>query len=116
LAIAHDSKVFAPSATREADLGGAALRVYEAGQTLIARRYELWVAEALGSARIGIALMLAGVVALLGWFYLVAGLIDALARDYPRSAVEMSVGAFHVGLAAALIAILQRAAAKLGAR
>jgi hypothetical protein len=116
LAAAHDSKRFVPSAAREADFGGAALRVVEAGQTLLVRRLELWVAEMRGSARIGFALLLAVFVGLSGWFILVAGVVDGLARHYPRYAVELSVGAFHLAIAGALVAIVQRAAAKLGAR
>ncbi len=116
MAAAHDSKRFAPSEAREADFGGAALRVYEAGQNLMVRRLELWVAEARGSARIGFALLMAAVIGLSGWFIFVAGVIDGLARDYPRFAVEMSVGALHLGMAGALVAIAQRAAAKLGVR
>ena len=99
---------------REAGLGEAVGRVYEAGEALIVRRLELGVAEARVFARGSLGLALAGIVALVGWLYFVAGTIDALAREYPRFAVEMSVGGVHMALACALFALLRRGVEKVG--
>lgn len=114
--MARDSRGFAPAAPRDANVGEAALRVYEAGQALTLQRFELWLAEARMFARSGAGILLAASVAFAGWFYFVAGVIDALAREYPRFAVEMSVGGFHVVLALALFTISQRAVAEHGRR
>ncbi len=116
MAAAHSSRPFVPSPQREADLGSAALRVYEAGQTLVVRRLELWVAEARGSAHLAGVLLFAAVLGIFGWVHLVAGAIDGLARDYPRFAVELSVGAFHLGAAGTVVALVRRATAKRGVR
>ncbi|MFI5320711.1 MAG: hypothetical protein ACHQ6V_14145 [Myxococcota bacterium] len=99
---------------RDAGFGHAFERVYEAGHELVARRLELGAAEARMLARSGVALLCATVVGLTGWLYLVAGVVDALARDHPRFAVELGVGAAHVAVAFALLAIAQRAAPKRG--
>lgn len=112
----RDSSGVASPARRDLGLGQAVEHVYEAGQALIVRRLELSMAEARLFARNGFGFAFAGVVAFAGWFYFIAGLIDALARDYPRFAVEMSVGGFHVVLALALFGVFQRATEKLGDR
>lgn len=116
MAAARDSRGFAPAMAREANVGEAALRVYETGQALTLQRLEFWMAEARMHARSGAGALFAACVAFAGWFYFVAGVINALAREYPRFAVEMSVGGFHVVLALALFTISQRALAEHGGR
>lgn len=110
--MARDSTGFDPVVSHRAGLGEAAGRAFEAAEALAVRRLELALAEARGLAKSGLGFFVAGSIALAGWFYLVAGVINALARDYPRFAVELGVGAFHVVLAVALVAFLRRAAGK----
>lgn len=97
-------------------VGDAVEHVYEAGQQLLARRVELWLAEARLLARSGGGIVLAGVLGLAGWFYLCAGAIEGLARSYPRFAVQIGVGGFHMLLAAVLFVAFRRAAARAGGR
>jgi hypothetical protein len=91
-------------------VGDAAGRVYEAGQALLERRLEFLMVQVRAILRGSVGFGLAAVFALAGWFLFVAGLIDALARDYPRFAVQMSVGAAHLALAAALFWASRRVA------
>jgi membrane associated rhomboid family serine protease len=112
--MARDSRGFDPLEQREASLGEAVLRVYEAGQALTLRHLELWLAEARELARSGIVMLFAGSVAFAGWFYFIAGVIGALSREVPRFAVEMSVGGFFVAVAFALFALARRGGAKPG--
>ena len=113
MATAYDSRGFAPA---EANVREAALRVYEAGQALALQRLELWIAEARIVARGGLGILFAACVAFAGWLYFVAGVINALARDYPRFAVEVSVGGLHMVLALALFAVSRRAVANRAGR
>jgi hypothetical protein len=84
---------------REPRISDALERTYEAGQSLIVQRIDLLVAESKLFAQSGALLAAGGVVALLGWIYLVQGVIDGLAQRYPRFAVELVVGFLHVGIA-----------------
>lgn len=116
MALARDSRGAAPAVQGDPGFGEAAERVYDAGQALIVRRLELAMSEACVLARSAVGFVVVGVIVFAGWLYLVAGLIDALARDYPRFGVEMSVGGFHLALGAALLGVFQRAVGKLGDR
>ena len=78
-------------------------RTYEAGQTLIAGRVDLLLAEARLLLHDGRMLGVAGVVAVAGWLFLMLGVIDGLAELVPRFAVELAVGIAQVGAAALLI-------------
>jgi Protein of unknown function (DUF1469). len=91
--------------------GDALERVYDAGQTLIVRRIDLLVEELSAQGRSLLAFAVGtifGAMALLvGWFFVVAGVIDAIDDYFPRFAVEIVVGILHVGAGAA-IAIARR--------
>jgi len=89
--------------SREPSVGHALERTYEAGQALLVRRIDLLVAESRLFLRAGRALGIGVVVALLGWLYLMEGLIDGLAGRHPRFAVELCVGLAHAVLAALLL-------------
>jgi len=88
---------------REPGIGEALERTLEAGQSLVVRRIDLLVAESKLLAQSGGMAVLAFVVALIGWVYLVHGVIDGLAQRYPRFAVELAVGFAHFGLVALLL-------------
>ena len=95
--------------------GNALERVYGAGQTLIVRRIDLLVEELAAQGRSLLAATVGtifGAMALLvGWFFIVAGVVDAIDDYVPRFAVEIVVGILHVGVGAAIaIARRQRAA------
>lgn len=84
---------------REPGIGDALERTYEAGQSLIVQRIDLLVAESrLLAHNSGIA-VLGAVVALAGWVYLMHGVIDGLALQLPRFAVELGVGLAHIAIA-----------------
>jgi hypothetical protein len=110
LAAPYELRRQMPTARRDAGIGEACDRVFEAGQQLIVRRLELGALEARMLARSGIALGLAALVGITGWLYVLSGLVDALARSQPRFAVELGVGAFHVALAFGLVAVSRNAA------
>jgi hypothetical protein len=78
-------------------------RTYEAGQSLIVRRIDLLVAEAKLLAQTGAMAVVGGVIALLGWIYLVQGVVDGLAQRFPRFGVLLAVGLLHVGGAVLLM-------------
>src|SRR5262245_7589167 len=61
---------------REPDVADALERTYEAGQTLIAGRVDLLLAEARLLLHDGRALGVAGLVAVAGWLFLMLGVID----------------------------------------
>jgi Putative Actinobacterial Holin-X, holin superfamily III len=95
--------------------GDALERVYGAGQTLIVRRIDLLVEElgAQGRSLLAAAVgtIFGAMAVLVGWFFVVAGLVDAIDDYVPRFAVEIVVGVLHVGVGAALaISRRQRAA------
>jgi len=100
-------------ARSEAGVGDAVERVYDAGHELILRRIDLVVAEARMLARGSVAYLLAGIVALIGWLYLVAGVVEALARSYARHQVEIGAGAFHGLLAIGLFVVATRTTRKV---
>lgn len=87
---------------REPGITEALERTVEVGQSLVVRRVELLVAEARELFHVGGVLVLASVIALMGWLYLMRGLTDGLAVHYPRFAVEVAVGGAHVALATGL--------------
>ena len=87
---------------REPSVSHALKRTYEAGQSLIVRRIDLLVAEIQLFRRAGQAILVGALAAVLGWLYLMEGMIDGLTGRYPRFAVELGVGFAHVGLAALL--------------
>jgi len=101
-------------ATEDPSLGNAIERVYEAGQSLLVRRIDLLVEELAEHARSLLAaagIPFAGaVVALVGWFIAVAGIIDALDGSFPRFAVEIVIGILHVGIGVALVIVARRRA------
>lgn len=97
-------------------VGDAVERVYDAGHELLLRRLDLLAAEARMLARSSGAALAAGIVALIGWLYLVAGVVDLLARSYPRGNVEIAVGGLHVLLAAGLALLASRMTRKLAQR
>lgn len=88
--------------TREPSVSHALERTYEAGQSLIVRRIDLLGAELKLFLRAGQAMLVGAVLAVLGWLYLMGGVIDGLAGRYPRVYVELGVGVAHVALAALL--------------
>ena len=93
------------------NFGNALERVYGAGQTLIVRRIDLLVEELSTQGRNLLAATVGtifGAMALLvGWFFVVAGVVDAIDDYVPRFAVEIVVGILHVGAGVA-IAIARR--------
>jgi hypothetical protein len=97
-------------------LGETAERVYEAAQALVESRVELLLAQARAWARGGAGVGVGLLFALAGWFYFVAGVIEALARDHPRFAVQMGVGGAHVALGVALFFAARRATVTSGSR
>ena len=97
--------------------GNALERVYGAGQTLIVRRIDLLVEELAAQGRTLLAAaggtIFAAMAVLVGWLFVVAGVVDAIDDYVPRFAVEFVVGILHVGVGAAIvIAGRQRAAEK----
>ncbi len=88
---------------REPSIGDALERTFEAGQALVVRRIDLLGAQSKLLAQGGGRVVLGVVVALVGWSYLVHGVIDGLAQRYPRFTVELAVGFAHFGLAALLL-------------
>jgi len=89
---------------RAPTIGDALERTVEAGQSLIVGRVELLVAEVRQSIHEGGLLVLAVVVAIAGWTYLVRGVTDGLSNHYPRHLVEVGVGLVHLGAASAFAA------------
>ena len=97
--------------------GNALERVYGAGQELIVRRIDLLVEELAAQGRSLLAAtagtIFAAMAVLVGWLFVVAGVVDAIDDYVPRFAVEIVVGILHVGVGAAItIARRQRAAQK----
>jgi hypothetical protein len=97
--------------------GNALERVYGAGQELIVRRIDLLVEELAAQGRSLLAAtagtIFTAMAVLVGWFFVVAGVVDAIDDYAPRFAVEIVVGILHVGVGAAItIARRQRAAQK----
>ena len=87
-------------------MGDALERTVEAGQSLIARRMELLVAETRGLVHDGGMLLVASAVALIGWIYILGAATLELSDHFPRFAVELAVGVLHVG--AAILLFLTR--------
>ena len=96
--------------------GNALERVYGAGQELIVRRIDLLVEELAAQGRSllpTVGTIFGAMAVLVGWFFVVAGVVDAIDDYVPRFAVEIVVGILHVGVGAAItIARRQRAAEK----
>ena len=87
--------------------GNALERVYGAGQALIVRRIDLLVEELAAQGRsllaASVGAIVGAVVVLVGWFFVVAGVVDASDDYVPRFAVEIVVGILHVGVGAAIV-------------
>jgi uncharacterized membrane protein YqjE len=94
------------AAGENAGLGNALERVYEAGQGLIVRRIDLLAEEIAEQARSvfvsSLAITIGVVVALVGWFIAIAGIVDAFDDRFPRFAVEIVTGVLHAGVGAAI--------------
>lgn len=88
---------------REPRVSDALERAYDASQSLIVQRIDLLVAESKLLAQSGALVLLGLVVALIGWVFLVHGVIDGLAQRYPRFAVEIAAGVAHALLATGLL-------------
>ena len=88
-------------------LGSALERVLEAQQDLVIRRAGLLVEELVekGTSFVADALLAAlGVaIAFAGWFFAIAGLVDALDDYFARFAVEIAVGVVHVAAGLAIV-------------
>jgi len=92
-------------------------RVYGAGQTLIVRRIDLLVEELAAQGRslltAAVGTLFGAMALLVGWFFVVAGVVDAIDDYAPRFAVEIVVGILHVGVGTAIaISRRQQAAEK----
>jgi hypothetical protein len=96
----------------ESGANGAA-RAYHAGVQLLVLRLELWAAQARVLARSGVLGALGAVAGLIGWLYLVAGAVNALSEELPRSLVQIGAGVLHLLIAGALLAWSRRAARRL---
>jgi hypothetical protein len=87
-------------------LGHALERVFEAQQTLVARRIDLLIEEATAKLQslvaISVGAAAGAIAALAGWFFVMVGVIDALDDRFPRSGVEIAIGALHIAAGAAL--------------
>lgn len=84
-------------------MGEALGRTLEAGQSLVAGRLELLVAEARMFIREGGAFIFVSAVAVTGWVYLMRGVTHGLSEHYPRFAVELAMGLVHVTTAMILL-------------
>ena len=93
-------------------LGDALEHVFEAQQALVVRRVDLLLeeitAKAKGLVSLSVGAIVGTVVALAGWFLAIAGVIDALDDRFARSAVEIAMGALHVGAGIAFVFYLFR--------
>jgi uncharacterized membrane protein YqjE len=111
LPISHVSNGDPVADGADPSFGNALERVYGAGQTLIVRRIDLLVEELAEQGRSLLAAAVGtifGAMALLvGWLFVVAGVVDAIDDYAPRFAVEIVVGILHIGAGAA-IAIARR--------
>ncbi len=91
--------------------GNALERVYGAGQELIVRRIDLLVEELAAQGRnllaAAVGTIFGAMALLVGWIFVVAGVVDAIDDYVPRFAAEIVVGILHVGVGAA-IAIARR--------
>jgi hypothetical protein len=88
-------------------LGDALEHVIEAQQALVVRRVDLLLeeitAKAKGLVSLWVGAIVGTVAALAGWFIAIAGVIDALDDHFARSAVEIAMGALHVGAGIAFV-------------
>ena len=88
-------------------LGHALERVFDAGQRLIVRRIDLLVEElsALGNQLVGtiVSAALGGVLALVGWVVVLAGIIDALDQRFARHWVAIAIGIVHLAIGVGLL-------------
>ena len=88
---------------REPRVSDALERAYDASQSLIVQRIDLLVAESKLLAQSGGMVLLGVVLALIGWVFLVHGMIEGLAQRYPRFAVEILAGVAHAVFATVLV-------------
>jgi hypothetical protein len=93
-------------------LGHALERVFEAQQRLVVRRVDLLIEEITAKLRALLPLSLgavaAAIAAFAGWFYAMAGAIDALDEHFPRPTVEIAIGVIHIAAAAVATRLLFR--------
>jgi len=91
----------------DATLGSALERVLEAQQDLVIRRagllMEEFTAQVASFFSSTLLAALGGAIAVAGWFIAMAGLVNALDEYVPRSAVEIALGAIHVGSGLAIL-------------
>ena len=88
---------------REPTIVDALERTYGAGQSLVVRGVQLLLAETRLFLRDSRTFGIGVLVALAGWIFLMCGVIDGLAERYPRYAVELGVGLFHLAAGALLV-------------
>ncbi len=93
-------------------LGDALEHVFEAQQALVVRRVDLLLeeitAKAKGLVSLSVGAIVGAIAALTGWFIAIAGVIDALDDHFARPAVEIAMGALHVGAGIAFVFYLFR--------
>lgn len=86
--------------------------VVEAGQDLILQRIDLQAERlferATGMLRASLGIAAGGIVALVGWFLFVSGVVDALAAHLSHATAAMLLGLAHVALGVALALGLRR--------
>ena len=81
-------------------IGEAAGRVSRAGERLVATHLQVLIADVQQHLWAGLGVMGAGVVALVGWLYLLEGVVGVLAKLYPPSRIQIAVGLTHLIVAA----------------
>jgi len=90
--------------------GNALERVFGAVQTLIVRRIDLLVDELSARGRSLLTPAVGAIALLMGWFFVVAAVLDAIDDHFPRFSVVIVAGILHLGVGAAIaIARRQRA-------
>jgi hypothetical protein len=108
----HVSYTDHPITSEDPSLGNAIERVFEAQQSLVVRRVDLLLEEITAKAKslvtLSIGAIVGAVAALAGWFIAIAGVINALDDTFARSALEIGIGALHIGAGIALIYYLFR--------
>jgi hypothetical protein len=93
-------------------LGNALERVFEAQQTLIVRRLDLFAEKLTARGWDFVVAALGSITALVGWLIAMAGVVDALDDRYARYAVEIALGAAHVAAGIGIILYQRRRSAE----